>query len=712
MFLKFLCLLFSLSISFNISCGEIPNDGKLRVCIVESRGHYRKAPQFCPQLEATSNMECVVGVDRLDCVRRIHKGTAHFGVLSSEDLVAARWASVEILVTSELRSHDTPFEYEVVAVVDNEADIHTVHDLRGAKLCHPGYGLKNHWTDVLANYFESTMVAKSCDPEMSINEDRIRASARFFGPSCKAGPWVPNPKQDRQLKDRYPSLCQMCYDPYRCDIGDKHWGRRGALYCLTSGGGSVAWARLDDVRSHFGLSGLLAQANPSEYSYLCADGHLQPINTTRPCVWVAKPWPVIAARRSHAAQVQRLVTGINHDNPSSWQNALLSLLENFHVDINPLDNVIPIDDYLDQATGFQSAYSFPECNPPRSIVFCTTSVIEHIKCSWLQEASQVYGVQPNIQCIRSATLDTCMDDIKYKAADVVLLGNEQRLKAQREYKLKPILFEFSQNMHDLYATIAVVHKDSKFTTFQDLEGAKACLPSYEGPAYLSVLETIHNKTGQRIAPHKYFSRHSCLWHGGKTCSDVFRGDEGALRCLAQEGEVAFISSDVFKKYISGNLTSPWVKQTSHKSFKILCPYGANERHSKFEFCYMHWTTRGYIMTHDGPLARQNEIFNSLREIDGLFGKKFKDDVRPFTMYGVFDRQNNIIFRDQTDELRGLQQMQSDINPRNMEDIYEDYVAGKYKNAIDSGVSKLSASNCSLWISVLLILHTLRRVIVY
>ena len=123
----------------------------VRVCIVESKGHYRKAPKFCPQLEATTNMECVVGVDRLDCVRRIHKGTAHFGVLSSEDLVAARWASVEILVTSELRSHDSHFEYEVVAVVDNEADIHTVHDLKGAKLCHPGYGLKNHWTDVLAN---------------------------------------------------------------------------------------------------------------------------------------------------------------------------------------------------------------------------------------------------------------------------------------------------------------------------------------------------------------------------------------------------------------------------------------------------------------------------------------------------------------------------------------------------------------------------------
>lgn len=437
----------------------------------------------------------------------------------------------------------------------------------------------------------------------------------------------------------------------------------------------------------------MAQANPSEYSYLCADGHLQPINTTKPCIWVSKPWPVIAARRSHAAQVQRLVTGLNHDSQQSWQNALLSLLENYHVEINPLDNVIPIDDYLDQAVGFQSAYSFPECNPPRSVVFCTTTIIEHIKCSWLQEAAQVYGVQPNIQCIRSASIDTCMDDIKYKAADVVVVNNEQRIKAQREYKLKPILFEYSQSMHDLYATIAVVHKDAKFNSFQDLKGAKACLPAYEGPAYLSVLETIHNKTGAVQSLSKYFHRDSCLWisNTSRSCPDIYKGDEGALRCLAEKGDVAFISSLTYKQYIVGNLTSPWVQQNGHKSFKLLCPYGTNQRHSKFEFCYMHWTTKGYLMTHDGAMARKNEIFNSLRDIDQLFGKKFKEDVRPFTMYGVFDKQNNIIFNDRTDELKGEQEIRNDLNPRSMEDIYKNYFNEKYSTAVESGTSSLKVA---------------------
>lgn len=142
------------------------------MCIVEGKGLYKKAAKFCPILESKSNIECVIGVDRLDCVRRINKGSAHFGVFSSEDLVAARWAGVEVLVTSEMRFHKRkfsftlvnhtkyniflfyfidPFEYEVVAIVDNEAGIYSTSDLRGSKFCHPGYGLSHHWSEILAN---------------------------------------------------------------------------------------------------------------------------------------------------------------------------------------------------------------------------------------------------------------------------------------------------------------------------------------------------------------------------------------------------------------------------------------------------------------------------------------------------------------------------------------------------------------------------------
>lgn len=82
-----------------------------------------------------------------------------------------------------------------------------------------------------------------------------------------------------------------------CSKNDKYWGRRGPLFCLTDGAGDITWARLDDVQSHFGIkepSGIVPQAG---YSFLCPDGTTKPVNASKPCVWVAKPWQVVATQR-------------------------------------------------------------------------------------------------------------------------------------------------------------------------------------------------------------------------------------------------------------------------------------------------------------------------------------------------------------------------------------------------------------------------------
>lgn len=109
--------------------------------------------KYCPILESKTNIECVIGSDRADCLRRIHKGSAHFSVFSSEELVAARWSGVDVLVTSEMRyNHDQPFEYEIVVVIENESGIGSAQDLRGTRLCHPGMETNSaDYTDILAN---------------------------------------------------------------------------------------------------------------------------------------------------------------------------------------------------------------------------------------------------------------------------------------------------------------------------------------------------------------------------------------------------------------------------------------------------------------------------------------------------------------------------------------------------------------------------------
>lgn len=44
-------------------------------------------------------------------------------------------------------------------------------------------------------------MARGCEDDLSMTESRIKAFANFFGPSCKAGPWVSDPVQDAVLSE-------------------------------------------------------------------------------------------------------------------------------------------------------------------------------------------------------------------------------------------------------------------------------------------------------------------------------------------------------------------------------------------------------------------------------------------------------------------------------------------------------------------------------
>lgn len=86
-----------------------------------------------------------------------------------------------------------------------------------------------------------------------------------------------------------------------------------------------------------------------------------------------------------------------------------------------MDSVEPIESYLQRATGFLSANSFSGCHPPRTINICTTSNIENAKCAWMRESAAVYGLEPDIECIKADNTTHCMVALNQKAADVVMV---------------------------------------------------------------------------------------------------------------------------------------------------------------------------------------------------------------------------------------------------------------------------------------------------
>lgn len=338
--------------------------------------------------------------------------------------------------------------------------------------------------------------------------------------------------------------------------------------------------RLDDVRSFFGFTGLTPESDPNNYSFLCPDSHLQPLTVRNPCSWINKPWPVLAAKRTHAEKVQELFRDI--DLSKSWHQALLQLLESYHVNITSLDYPVTIDDYLDKSPGYQSAHSWPLCYPPRQIVYCTTTLIEFSKCSWLQEVSTVYAIEPNLQCIRGESLFRCLDDVAKGVADLVLVDQDTRLESEKKFNLTSLVYEFSTSFEQNYVVIAVVKADSSISNFagnkqsfmtlyifsnfllqfvfEDLRGSKACFPALGGAAFSAVTETLNNlkliEGNCSSTVKSFFSQKSCFGdRDSRYCKESFVGDVGPLKCLKDFGDVAFMNMETFKnltgKFLSG-----------------------------------------------------------------------------------------------------------------------------------------------------------------
>lgn len=668
---------------------------KFHYCAVDGRGHFKRASKYCPILNtADSKVNCVIGTDRLDCLRKISKQQADFAVFTSEDLITATNSALETLITNELRFTEDRYEYKVVAVLNKKSNIKSKHDLQDKRFCHPGYGYESEWTRILSNYLEASVVPQNCQPDLTLTENRIKSSSEFFSVACKSGPWVENATLDYELKNKYPNLCEACDNPSRCSKEDKYWGRRGSLFCLTDGAGDISWARWDDVQIHFGLVAGGPEASADDYNLLCPDGSIRALNTTNPCIWVVKPWSVVAAVRNKAEEVQKIISSLSHENITSWQSALLNLMESYHIKMEPLNPIEPIQTYLNKATGFLSANSFPGCHPPRSIRICTTSIVENAKCSWLREAMASYGIEPEVDCLKADNTTDCMDAVQKDFADVVVINPDSLNMAQTKYKLK-ILFYETVNEDAKYLTVAVTRSNTKFETIHDLKGARACFPSYDGIAWNSVANYLNEKRLLETCPidegvEGFFGK-SCVPGFPKETSslnvncrnDTYVGDDGAIRCLIDgSGDVAFISKNSLKSFLADEKKNTAAMNIT--AFKTFCGDTASRD------CLLSWAPAGYGMVRgNSSELRLKDFMDVFFALDENFGKHYKTFTSPFTLFGPFNGVGNLLFHDATMKIRTKPSL------RNIETS-----AGEYHEIVGAIDCKSSGNN--LWFSYVLI----------
>ncbi|XP_041988960.1 transferrin-like [Aricia agestis] len=673
--MKRLCVILLCSWSFvetqDAGTGSGTN-GNLRLCIVEGKGAYKRGAKYCPVLDdEKSGIECVLGIDRLDCLRRISKGTVDFGVFSPEDLIAAKWANIDVLVTNELRLRPRPFERSVVAVVNRRILPATPWSLeavlRNTTLCHPGNGVTDlrPLSDTLAGYLESLIVTRSCDPQLSLTENRLKAMASFFFKACKAGPWVPNVVRDADLKKRYPSLCEAC-NTATCSPNDRYWGTAGATACLVEEAGDVMWAELDDVTSYFGLNtkSTPQYGSPDNFAFLCRDGTWQPLrDNAQPCVWLNRPWSVVVAKRKAAESVGTLLStlkdGLLLD--GHWHGALAALLEAREPPTVLLPPRAPLD-HLASARGFQEAYSQTGCNPSRHITICTTSLLEKNKCEWMSEAAAVYGVAPPLQCRVAGDARACLASVQAGDSDVTVLGSDWLVPATRDYKLESLLYETTPIVEKMDTVMAYVKKDSNIESINDLRGKRAAFPVVDGLAWHAALQylkkmdvsscsqVLHGFFGEVCAPgvelrnvsadvvDKYTK--SCYKDGELTVT----GEMAALRSLLEgKSDVAFISMKTIAMYQNKQIVDPWANVDVE--IVPVCP----EENKKF--CYLSWAHIGHVYAANNLTdVRRNEIVTVFTKLDQLFGKHQPFHSPMFTMFGPYNFQLDVLFHNNTKSL--------------------------------------------------------------
>lgn len=256
-------------------------------------------------LRGSSEVNCVIVQDPIECAMRIRNGTADFGLFPAEStlqLAVLDWP--ELVVTKELRHKSRnlePVDFESVVIVraDHQGGL---EGLRGKRFCHPGlfFDRTQRWSERFQKHFERTIITPDCvlDGRDSTAEVEASALSRFFSQVCRPGSWSANLEEDRILKERYPSLCSLC-GTEGCSYVNGHDGsgpdqHNYALHCLMDRG-DVAYVSKQEAIAFFNDIG---KERVEEFAYMCPNGSLYNIlDNNIPCPWMRQPWGVILSTR-------------------------------------------------------------------------------------------------------------------------------------------------------------------------------------------------------------------------------------------------------------------------------------------------------------------------------------------------------------------------------------------------------------------------------
>lgn len=488
----------------------------------------------------------------------------------------------------------------------------------------------------------------------------------------------------------HPSLCSACQNSTLCSASDEFAGEDGALRCLFSNYGQVAFTTTKTVERLLSTE-RLDRRLLTNYVYLCLDGSKMPLD--RPCEWAHKPTNVFvtAPNRSrekewYLSYLQQIFFRFVPYKPSWWR--MKSLFSHpTHV-----TQVLQVPAHLQQWDKYLGNYissiekPLPGCDP-NSITFCVTNSLEELKCLDLQKAAFSQRVRPEIDCKRRASKQECLELVSKRQADLVSVDLSDLHETPQSILQQLEAVGVSQGFVD-YA-VAVVRADSGIKFLYQLGGRRSCHASFGDTAsWLTPISVLTerslldrqscNKADQmaeyfggscvpgaadlRVNQYRSGSERLCALCRGDTfglhqCersnSERYHGQSGAIRCLVEgTGEVAFVTLSDLAATVTGKISDNWAKKAplalDPRNFRLVCRSGSSMLLNDYERCHLA-RLPGKILVSNKFTSKEDRI-TSRRLLSWLVDEFSIEHREMFELFGPYQNESHLLFHDSTNRI--------------------------------------------------------------
>lgn len=264
-----------------------------------------------------------------------------------------------------------------------------------------------------------------------------------------------------------------------------------------------------------------------------------------------------------------------------------------------------------------------------------------------------------LNCVRGADRDQCMNKIANNAAHLITLDPGETFIAGRYYSLVPIMQErYGQSGESGYYSVALVRRNSQILSLNDLKNKKACFPGVgqlagwvlpisrlldddimEVKNCNNMVKTASQFFNSSCAPNSLIDKHNpsgdnpqsicALCHSSCAGNEHYSNFDGALRCLANGGDVAFVKHNTVDLSINQlnheqqllGLYANRQKLTRY-DFELLCPNGGKAPIDSYQQCNLGFVpANSIVVTSSMHPDKRLKVQAFLRNCTTLFSRQ-------------------------------------------------------------------------------------------